>query len=75
MKDYLFVTQELKLKHFQTTAAKEMLEFAQLKTTIRNIYQMIITHYMRRVSEHTEDTLKQLEMVNNAVMQFNIWLP
>nr|XP_009299693.1 coiled-coil domain-containing protein 42 like-2-like [Danio rerio] len=54
---------EIKLKHFQTTAAKETLEFAQLKTTVRNIYQMIITHYIRRVSEHTEDTFKQLETI------------
>uniref|UniRef100_A0A673LQB3 Coiled-coil domain-containing protein 42 homolog n=1 Tax=Sinocyclocheilus rhinocerous TaxID=307959 RepID=A0A673LQB3_9TELE len=33
----------------------------QLKATIRNIYQMI-THY-RRVSVDTEDTFKQLEMI------------
>ncbi|XP_016137339.1 coiled-coil domain-containing protein 42 like-2-like [Sinocyclocheilus grahami] len=52
---------ELKLKHFHSTAAKETLQFAQLKATIRNIYQMI-THY-RRVSVDTEDTFKQLEMI------------
>ncbi|KAK2911168.1 hypothetical protein Q8A67_003301 [Cirrhinus molitorella] len=52
---------ELKLKHFHTTAAKETLMFAQLKATIRNIYQMI-THY-KRVSVDTEDTFKQLEMI------------
>ncbi|KAF4113476.1 coiled-coil domain-containing protein 42 homolog [Onychostoma macrolepis] len=52
---------ELKLKHFHSTAAKETLQFAQLKATIRNIYQMI-THY-RKVSVDTEDTFKQLEMI------------
>ncbi|XP_043094810.1 coiled-coil domain-containing protein 42 homolog isoform X2 [Puntigrus tetrazona] len=52
---------ELKLKHFHSTAAKETLLFAQLKATIRNIYQMI-THY-RKVSVDTEDTFKQLEMI------------
>ncbi|XP_073696182.1 coiled-coil domain-containing protein 42 homolog [Garra rufa] len=52
---------ELKLKHFHTTAAKETLLFAQLKATIRNIYQMI-KHY-KRVSVDTEDTFKQLEMI------------
>uniref|UniRef100_A0A672NW15 Uncharacterized protein n=1 Tax=Sinocyclocheilus grahami TaxID=75366 RepID=A0A672NW15_SINGR len=62
--NYSCVLQELKLKHFHSTAAKETLQFAQLKATIRNIYQMI-THY-RRVSVDTEDTFKQLEMVNNA---------
>ncbi|RXN29618.1 coiled-coil domain-containing 42 like-2-like protein [Labeo rohita] len=55
---------ELKLRHFHSTAAKETLLFAQLKATICNIYQMI-THY-KRVSVDTEDTFKQLEMVNNA---------
>ncbi|KTF86806.1 hypothetical protein cypCar_00006720 [Cyprinus carpio] len=53
---------ELKLKHFHSTAAKETLQFAQLKATICNIYQMI-THY-RRVSVDTEDTFKQLEMIH-----------
>ncbi|XP_051750249.1 coiled-coil domain-containing protein 42 homolog isoform X2 [Ctenopharyngodon idella] len=52
---------ELKLKHFRSTAAKEMLHFVQLKTTIHNIYQMI-TH-TRRISVDTEDTFKQLEMI------------
>ncbi|XP_026112681.1 coiled-coil domain-containing protein 42 homolog [Carassius auratus] len=52
---------ELKLKHFHSTAAKETLEFAQLKATICNICQMI-THY-RKVSVDTEDTFKQLEMI------------
>lgn len=62
--DYSCALQELKLKHFHSTAAKETLQFAQLKATIHNIYQMI-THY-RKVSVDTEDTFKQLEMVNNA---------
>ncbi|XP_067296332.1 coiled-coil domain-containing protein 42 homolog [Pseudorasbora parva] len=53
---------ELKLKHFHSTAAKEILLFAQLKTTIHNIYQMI-THYTKRVSVDTNDTFKQLEMI------------
>ncbi|KAG1958329.1 coiled-coil domain-containing protein 42 homolog [Pimephales promelas] len=53
---------ELKLKHFCSTAEKEILYFAQLKTTIHNIYQMI-THYNRRVSVDSEDTFKQLEMI------------
>uniref|UniRef100_A0A8C1IC04 Coiled-coil domain-containing protein 42 like-2-like n=1 Tax=Cyprinus carpio TaxID=7962 RepID=A0A8C1IC04_CYPCA len=53
---------ELKLKHFHSTAAKETLQFAQLKATICNIYQMI-THY-RRVSVDTEDTFNQLEMIH-----------
>ncbi|KAK7164303.1 hypothetical protein R3I94_002878 [Phoxinus phoxinus] len=53
---------ELKLKHFHSTAAKEILYFAQLKTTIHNIYQMI-THYNKRVSVDSEDTFKQLEMI------------
>lgn len=61
--DYSCALQELKLKHFHSTAAKETLQLAQLKATIRNIYQMI-THY-RKVSVDTEDTFKQLEMVNN----------
>lgn len=62
--DFSCILQELKLKHFRSTAAKEMLHFVQLKTTIHNIYQMI-TH-TRRISVDTEDTFKQLEMVNNA---------
>ncbi|XP_067264325.1 coiled-coil domain-containing protein 42 homolog [Chanodichthys erythropterus] len=53
---------ELKLKHFRSTAAKEMLHFVQLKTTIHNIYQMI-TRNTRRISVDTEDTFKQLEMI------------
>ncbi len=61
--DYSYALQELQLKHFHSTAAKETLQLAQLKATIRNIYQMI-THY-RKVSVDTEDTFKQLEMVNN----------
>ncbi|XP_018959658.1 coiled-coil domain-containing protein 42 like-2 isoform X2 [Cyprinus carpio] len=60
--NYSCVLQELKLKHFHSTAAKETLQFAQLKATICNIYQMI-THY-RRVSVDTEDTFKQLEMIH-----------
>lgn len=55
---------KLKLKHFHSTAAKETIQFAQLKTTICNTYQMI-TRY-RKVSVGTEDTFKQLEMANNA---------
>lgn len=62
--DYSCALQELKLKHFHSTAAKETLQFAQLKATIHNIYQMI-THY-RKVSVDTEATFKHLEMVNNA---------
>ncbi|XP_048043349.1 coiled-coil domain-containing protein 42 homolog [Megalobrama amblycephala] len=53
---------ELKLKHFRSTAAKEMLHFVQLNTTIHNIYQMI-TRNTRRISVDTEDTFKQLEMI------------
>jgi len=64
--DYSCILQELKLKHFCSTAEKEILYFAQLKTTIHNIYQMI-THYNRRVSVDSEDTFKQLEMVNNVL--------
>lgn len=64
--DYSCILQELKLKHFRSTAAKEILYFAQLKSTIHNIYQMI-THYNRTVSVDTEDTFNQLEMVNNVL--------
>ncbi|TRZ02079.1 hypothetical protein DNTS_016496, partial [Danionella cerebrum] len=54
---------ELKLKHFSSTAAKETLEFAHIKSTICNIYQMTIAHKKIRSSQHTDDTFTQLEMI------------